>query len=425
MMQEFKAYARHVLHTTKSAVTWFLFSILCGALIGTVSAAFAKLIALATGFRMTHGEIIYFLPLAGLLIIFIYHKANVVTSRGTNLVIHSIRHDEPIPFRMAPLIFVSTVITHLFGGSSGREGAALQIGGSLGNFLAEKLKMTSAESARRRSIMVGMSASFSALFGTPLAATILPLEISTVGIVYYSSFMPCAIASLIAHYIAGLFGLKSEAVSLDLPAFDLRLFAFITILAALSGIVSVLFCVSMHRANQYMPKLIKNPYVRVFAGGAVIVLLTFLVGSQTYNGTGSDIIAACISGTVMEGSLPGYAFLLKILFTAITLSVGYKGGELVPTMFIGATLGHAFGVLTGIDPMLASCIGLGCCFCAVLNLPMTALLLCFEMFGFKAMPYFLYALAISYIFSGNYGLYKDQLIRYDKYGTGLIDKFTH
>ena len=199
MMQEFKAYARHVLHTTKSAVTWFLFSVLCGALIGTVSAAFAKLIALATGFRMAHGEIIYFLPLAGLLIIFIYHKANVVTSRGTNLVIHSIRHDEPIPFRMAPLIFVSTVITHLFGGSSGREGAALQIGGSLGNFLAEKLKMTSAESARRRSIMVGMSASFSALFGTPLAATILPLEISTVGIVYYSSFMPCAIASLIAH----------------------------------------------------------------------------------------------------------------------------------------------------------------------------------------------------------------------------------
>ncbi|HCS66730.1 MAG TPA: chloride channel protein [Oribacterium sp.] len=401
---------------------WIAFGILTGGIVGAVAALFAKGIVLATSFRLAHTWIVFFLPLAGLFIVWFYHRLGARKPRGTNLVLEAIREGERVPVRMAPLIIVSTVITHLFGGSAGREGAALQVGGSLGNGLGRLLHFRSEE--RRRTIMCGMSAAFSALFGTPLAATVLSMEISTVGVMYYSALVPCAVAALTAHFVAQAINPGSEAMLLSVvPTFHVREAVCTMLFAGACAMVSVLFATSMHRSKKLLQKAFPNDYLRVAVSGVLIVLLTLLVGSQTYNGTGSQIIAACIENPAV--AIPFYAFLLKILFTSITLGGGFQGGEIVPSLFIGASFGHVVGSFTGMDPALSSAIGMACVFCGVTNCPLASLLIAFEMFGFEASSYFILAIAITYLFSGNYGIYGAQKIRFSKWDPKEIDANTH
>jgi H+/Cl- antiporter ClcA len=320
---------------------------------------------------------------------------------------------------MAPLIFISTLITHLFGGSAGREGAALQMGGSIGNTLGKLFRFD--EKDKHVMIMCGMSAAFSALFGTPMAAAIFSMEMISVGIMYYIALVPCVISSLVAHGIASYFGITNELFLIDeIPAFGILSSIKVSILAILCALVSILFCVVLHQSEALYKRFFKNPYLRAVVGGVLVVLLTLLVGNQNYNGTGITIINQCINGTVRPE-----AFLLKILFTALTLGAGYKGGEIVPSFFTGAAFGCLFGNLLGFSPTLCAAVGMTSVFCGVTNCPITSLLISFELFGYDGMPYFLLSVAFSYMLSGYFGLYRSQKIIYSKYKTNYINKTTH
>ena len=417
------AYIKHKIahnaHRALVSVKWVIFAILVGTIVGLCGSAFYFGMSYVTILRTADPWLILLLPAGGLVIVGLYHLFHDEKDTGTNLVISAIHSGGELPFRMAPLIFVSTLITHLFGGSAGREGAALQMGGSIGNALGRLFRFD--EKDRHVMIMCGMSAAFSALFGTPMAAAIFPMEMVSVGVMYYIALVPCVISSLVAHGIAVSFGVSNELFLIgEIPAFGILSSVKISVLAILCALVSILFCVILHQTGHLYKKLFKNPYLRVFAGGCLIVLLTCLVGNQSYNGTGINIIENCINGTVRPE-----AFLLKMLFTALTLGAGYKGGEIVPSFFTGAAFGCLFGNLLGFSPTLCTAVGMTSVFCGVTNSPITSLLISFELFGYDGMPYFLLATAFSYMLSGYFGLYHSQKIVYSKYKTNYINKATH
>lgn len=395
-----------------------VYAILCGIVVGLVSSAFAALMNLATSTRLAHFPLILFLPAAGALVVFVYHLFKNENDTGTNLVISALQSKDEVPLRMAPSIFLGTIITHLFGGSAGREGAALQLGGSIGSSLGHFLKLD--EKDTHIIMMCGMSAAFSALFGTPMAASIFSMEVISVGIMHYSALVPCVLSSLVGYGIATYLGLSEHVFGIsDIPGFTIWTGGIVVILAVLCALVSGLLCISLHTSTALYKKYIKNPYLRAVAGGAIVALLTFLVGSQDYNGTGLHIIVKALSGTVFPA-----AFLLKILFTSLTLGAGFKGGEIVPTFFVGATFGCMFGNLIGFSPSLCAAVGMVSVFCGVTNCPISSLLISFEMFGYEGMPFYLLACAFSYALSGYFSLYHSQIIVYSKTHTTFINRKT-
>jgi H+/Cl- antiporter ClcA len=419
MNEVIKHKIKHNLHRVVVSVKWVIFAILVGLVVGLCGTAFYYGMTLVTVLRAQNPWLIFLLPVGGLIIVGLYHLFHDEKDTGTNLVISAIHSGDELPFRMAPLIFISTLITHLFGGSAGREGAALQMGGSIGNTLGKIFRFD--EKDKHVMIMCGMSAAFSALFGTPMAAAIFSMEMISVGIMYYIALVPCVISSLVAHGIASYFGITNELFLIDeIPAFGILSSIKVSILAILCALVSILFCVVLHQSEALYKRFFKNPYLRAVVGGVLVVLLTLLVGNQNYNGTGITIINQCINGTVRPE-----AFLLKILFTALTLGAGYKGGEIVPSFFTGAAFGCLFGNLLGFSPTLCAAVGMTSVFCGVTNCPITSLLISFELFGYDGMPYFLLSVAFSYMLSGYFGLYRSQKIIYSKYKTNYINKTTH
>ncbi len=410
---------KHNAHRALVSLKWIIFAIIVGITVGLCGTAFYFALSLVTVLRTQNSWLIFLLPLGGVGIVAMYRILHNEKDTGTNLVISAIHSDDELPFRMAPLIFVSTLITHLFGGSAGREGAALQMGGSIGNALGRLFRFDDKD--KHVMIMCGMSAAFSALFGTPMAAAILPMEMVSVGVMYYIALVPCVISSLVAHGIAYSFGVSNEMFIIrSIPKFGIISSIEISVLAILCALVSILFCVLLHKSEDLYKRFFANPYVRAIVGGCIIIVLTLLVGNQDYNGTGINIIAHCINGTVRPE-----AFLLKMIFTALTLGAGYKGGEIVPSFFTGAAFGCLFGNLLGFSPTLCTAVGMTAVFCGVTNCPITSLLISFELFGYDGMPYFLLATALSYMLSGYFGLYRSQKIVYSKYKTNYINKATH
>lgn len=410
---------KHNAHRALVSLKWIIFAIIVGAIVGLCGTAFYFALSLVTVLRTQNTWLIFLLPLGGLGIVAMYRFLHNEKDTGTNLVISAIHSDDELPLRMAPLIFVSTLITHLFGGSAGREGAALQMGGSIGNALGKLFRFDDKD--KHVMIMCGMSAAFSALFGTPMAAAILPMEMVSVGVMYYIALVPCVISSLVAHGIAYSFGVSNEMFIIrSIPKFGIITSIEISVLAILCALVSILFCVLLHKSEDLYKRFFTNPYIRVIAGGCIIIVLTLLVGNQDYNGTGINIIEHCINGTVRPE-----AFLLKMIFTALTLGAGYKGGEIVPSFFTGAAFGCLFGNLLGFSPTLCTAVGMTAVFCGVTNCPITSLLISFELFRYDGMPYFLLATALSYMLSGYFGLYRSQKIVYSKYKTNYINKATH
>ena len=409
---------KHNLQRTITSIKWVIFSMLVGLIVGLCGTAFYKGLYIVTQTRIEHPWLIFLLPFAGLLIVGLYHALKNSNDGGTNLVISAIHSGDELPLRMAPLIFISTLITHLFGGSAGREGAALQMGGSIGNSLGKLFRFD--EKDKHIMIMCGMSAAFSSLFGTPMAAAIFSMEMISVGVMHYSALVPCVISSLIANGVASKFDVKNEFFLIDeIPKFNIITAIQISILAALCALLSIVFCILLHKTQDLYKKVFKNQYLRVFAGGCFVLAATLIVGSQTYNGTGMNIIDKCISGTVRPE-----AFILKMLFTALTLGAGYKGGEIVPSFCTGAAFGCLYGNLFGFSPTLCTAVGMTSVFCGVTNCPITSLLISFELFGYDGMPYFLLSIAFSYMFSGYFGLYHSQKIVYSKYKTNYINKST-
>lgn len=408
----------HNLHRVVVSAKWVVFSLLVGVIVGMCGTAFYYGMSFVTLLRQQNQWLIFLLPVGGLLIVGLYHLFRDEKDTGTNLVISAIHSGDELPFRMAPLIFISTLITHLCGGSAGREGAALQMGGSIGNSLGHLFRFDDKD--KHVMIMCGMSAAFSALFGTPMAAAIFSMEMVSVGVMYYIALVPCVISSLVAHGIAVYFGVSSELFPIgNIPHFGILNAVKISGLAVLCALVSILFCVVLHQTEHLYKKFFANPYIRAAVGGCIVIALTLLVGNRDYNGTGIGIIDQCLDGTVRPE-----AFLLKIIFTALTLGAGYKGGEIVPSFFTGAAFGCLFGNLIGFSPSLCAAVGMCSVFCGVTNCPITSLLISFELFGYDGMPYFLLSVAFSYMLSGYFGLYKSQRIVYSKYKTRYINRNT-
>ena len=404
------------LQQLKSFAKWIVFSILAGVVVGSIGTLFYFCLSWVTKLRGNNPWIVWFLPIGGVLIVGAYHLLHNEKDSGTNLVISSIHSGDELPLRMAPSIFFSTLVTHMLGGSAGREGAALQLGGSIGNAIGKVFRFD--EKDRHIMTMCGMSAAFSALFGTPMAAAIFSMEVVSVGVMYYAALVPCVIAALVAHAIAAYFGAEAEIFLLQsLPDFTVGSAVKVSVLAVLCAFVSVLFCILLHQAAHLYQKFFTNPYIRIFVGGCIVIVLTLLVGDQTYNGSGIDLVGHCMNGKVRPEM-----FLLKMLFTAATLGAGYKGGEIVPSFCIGGTFGCLFGTLLGFSPSLCTAVGMAAVFCGVTNSPITSLLISFELFGYEGMPYFLLAIALSYMMSGYHGLYHTQKIMYSKFRTDFINK---
>ncbi len=388
---------------------WVLIAGIIGAALGLVGMAFYYGLQFVTDFRNANPLIILGLPIGGLAIIFLYHISNRDDDHGTNSVIAAVRSEEKLRFRTAPLIFVSSLITHLFGGSAGREGAALQMGGSIGNGIGKWFRLN--EKDMHVAVMCGMSACFAAVFGTPIAATFFAMEVVSVGIMYYSALVPCVFSSLIAIEIAKLFGVKSETFSIvSVPNFSAESVSKIVLVSILCAALSILFCVSMHAASKYTKKWVPNAYLRIFLFGILIVIIQFLTGTTDYMGAGMDVIERAI-----DGEVNGEAVLLKLVLTAITLGVGFKGGEIVPSFFVGATFGCLLGHALGISPSMCAAIGMIAVFCGVTNSPVTSVLLGFELFGMDGINFILIGVAVSYMLSGYYSLYNSQKIMYSKF----------
>ncbi len=397
---------------------WLFLGSVTGLVVGAIGALFSRSISIATEFRITHDYIIFALPLAGLLIVFLYRLCKDYEDKGTNLVIKSIQEGENLPITKAPLIFISTTLTHLFGGSTGRESAALQMGGSIGYNLGKLFKLK--EGNVKIITMCGMSAAFSALFGTPMTASFMAMEIENVGVMYYSALVPCVVSALVAQGISQWMGATGEQFAVNVvPEFTPYHAIFTGVLALLCAIVSVIFCEVLKFSGKTYKKLLPNPYIRIFVGGCIVVALTYLSGTRYYNGAGMNVIEMAI-----KGEAPYFAFLLKMIFTALTLGAGYKGGEIVPALYIGATFGCLYSQLFGFDPALCAAIGMGALFCGVTNCPISSLFICFELFGFKGMPFYLLAVALSYTFSGYHSLYSSQKIMYSKFHNKFVNRDT-
>lgn len=399
----------------KTFIKWVIFAGITGAIGGITGTLFHVSVEKATEFRLMNNWIILFLPVGGIAIAVFYKILKMSDSKGTNQIIDSIRTEDNVPIVLAPLIFISTVITHLFGGSAGREGAALQLGGSIGSFVGKIFHLDSKD--MHLIVLCGMSGVFSALFGTPLTATLFAMEVISIGVIYYSSLVPCLVSSLVAYGISLHFGIKPVHYILNyIPGLSFRTIAFIVFISASLAALSIVFCITMHKAEHLMKCKIKNDYLRGFAGGLIIVILTFLLNTTDYNGAGMSIIENAINGVVKPE-----AFLLKIIFTAITISAGFKGGEIVPTFFIGSTFGCLLGGLLGFNPGFSAAIGLVSLFCGVVNAPIASIILSIELFGTEGLLLFAIACSVSYMLSGYYGLYSSQKIVYSKLKAEFIN----
>ncbi len=397
-------------------VRWLVLAGITGAVLGILGGLFGRSITAVTVFRGNHPWMLYLLPLAGLGIVAMYRLDPYKT--GTNRVLEGIQSNTYIPLRTAPLIAASTVITHAFGASAGREGAALQLGGSIGGTIGKWLKMDDYD--HKIMIMCGMSAGFSALFGTPLTATVFAMEVVSVGIMQYAALVPCSVAALTAKGFAEFLGAHGEHFALPaVTAFDWRSAGLTVLLALCCAAVSILFCVVLHYTEHLYKKWIPDEWLRITAGGCLVILMTKLLGTTDYLGAGMDVIELAMEGKVMAA-----AFLVKMVFTAVSLGSGFRGGEIVPTLFVGATFGCLFGQVTGLSPSLAAACGMASVFCGVTNCPVSSLLLSFELFGFECMPFFLLSVSIAYLESGYYGLYHSQKILYSKTKLKFINTYT-
>lgn len=398
---------------SKALLKWIVFSVLVGVAVGAVGAVFHMAIDEATALREANRWILFLLPLAGLVIVLAYRVTGMSDDKGTEYIIASARDAHLLRIRTAPLIFLSTVLTHFAGGSAGREGAALQLGGSMSNTIGRLLRLDGKNS--RVITMCGMAAGFSALFGTPLAAAVMAMEVVSVGMMHYEAIVPCILSALIAQQVAIAVGVHPTAFTVaSVPEIQPLLLVQLVGLGVVCGIVAILFCRFMHLAPKFYDKLTKNSYVKVVVGGVIVILLTLFCGTD-YNGAGTGVIQQAL-----DGSARPEAFLLKILFTGLTLAAGYKGGEIVPAFFTGATFGCFFGGLLGLPASFAGAAGLVSVFCGVTNCPLTSILLSYELFGGEGMILYALCCAVSYLISGYSSLYHAQNIVLSKLRPEII-----
>ena len=413
-------HVKHSLHNNTVALgKWIIISILIGNVVGFVGAIFHIALEYAQHWNATYPWLLYCMPIAGLIIVALYHYTSMDNDTGTETVIASVRNGKLARFRMAPLIFISTILTHLTGGSAGREGAALQLGGSIAGFFGKILKLEDRD--KRVITMCGMSTGFSALFGTPLSAAIFAMEVESVGVMYYAALVPCMLGALCARQVAAWWGNAPTSFVMtgvpDMTAMRTT-FSLITI-GILCGIVANVFCRVLESTRHLYQKYFPNRWYRIVVGSFLVIIFTLIIGTRDFNGAGIQYINLAVKGQTAP-----LAFLFKMILTALTLTAGFRGGEIVPSFFIGATFGCVVGPIIGLSPSFAACVGMVSLFCGVTNSPMTSILLSYELFGGDSLLLFAPAIAISYMTSGYHSLFHEQKIIYSKITPKYIDVFS-
>ncbi len=375
----------------------FVLSVITGLVCGIAGVLFHKSIEQVTIIRETYPFYICLLPLAGIVTAIMYTAAKKYGSLNTLRVVTASADGKEVPFIMAPLIFVSSCISHLCGASVGREGAALQLGGSIGYKIGKVFKVP--EPVNKFMTPVGMSAVFSAVFGTPITAAVFVIEAA--GSKKILTLLCTLVSSVTAFFTATFLGVQPVRFNIPrLNEYTLKFVLAVIVLGVACGVVSNVFNRLINKTGFYMKKFFKTPLFTGMAGGLILIVLTLLSGSYDYNGAGMAVIEKAMQGEVFV-----LAFLIKIIFTSLSVGAGFKGGEIVPTFFVGATLGCALGGILGINASVSSALGFVAMFCGMVNCPISSLILAIEVFGFKMVPAFIVAVAISYICSGKEGLY--------------------
>ena len=399
-------------------IRWTAISIVMGTVCGLIGTAFGYGVIYAQRLFKTHSFMLYLMPVAGVLIVLLHQMFHELGNRGTNLILESISSDERIPMATLPCIFISTILSQAVGASAGKEGAALQIGGCIGNYFGDVFHMD--ERDKKVMIMSGMSGCFGAIFGTPLAAAMFGIEVISIGVAYYAALVPCVFASFIGAQISGALGLHGESfLILHIPEFSLVPALYTVGLGLTCALLSVCFCILLHETQHLYKNKIGNVYVRILVAAGLSIALALIFG-RDYCGAGFNLVEKAVDG---ESAYLG--FLLKMIFTAVALGGGFKGGEIVPTLAVGASFGCTFGLLTGFEPSLCAAAGMLATFVGVTNCPIATMFLGFELFGFEAMPYFAVAVAISFTLSGYYGLYNGQKFTYSKTKAEFINRKAH
>lgn len=393
----------------KNYIKILLLSLLVGLFGGAVGGLFARLITLITNLRLSHGWLILLLPIFAFLIVFLYKKLDIF-GLGTDDVIKSVNGDTVINGKLTVGIFITSAISHLFGASVGREGAALQIGGGIAAFLSKKFNLSQDDT--KILIRTGMAAVFAAVFGTPFAAFFFALEIAEVGKIHLKSVLPCILSSFSGYGIALLTGIHPERFYLSsAPVFSGKILWQLAVLSLLCSLLAIAFAHSLHFSEKIAHKLFKNPYIRIIIGGVLVVLLTILVGNQDYNGAGIGVIERIFDPSYISPNSLDYspfAFALKLIFTCIAVSAGFKGGEIVPTLFIGATFGALVADLIGMPTAFGAAMGMILLFCGVTDCPLASICLSLELFSGVGFLYFIPCIIIVFLLSGKTSLYHEQ-----------------
>lgn len=379
-----------------------LVSLCCAVVMGIISFVFLKMLGLSSVFREFFPYCIWFLPLSGMLTAFVYKRYGGESSKGNNLIIQSANEGVKVPKRLAFLTFIFTLLTHFSGGSAGREGTAVQIGGTLTSNVADKLGFKSDD--RKIIIFSGLSAAFGSVFGTPLAGAFFGMEICCIGQLSVSAVIPCFLSSYLANVVTLLLGATHEVHKISaIPSLDIKSVLVFISASILFGLIGKLFALGVKYLKLLYAKIFKNTVLSALIGSVIVVLLIVLLNLNEYEG-----LSTWQQTTAFEGNANWYDMPVKFILTTLTLGAGFQGGEVTPLFDIGASFGGWYANMFGIEPSFLAAIGLICVFGSAANTPITTIMLGIELFGAEAVPYFVFASLISFIASGKSGIYSVQ-----------------
>lgn len=379
-----------------------LISLCCAVVMGIISFVFLKMLGLSSVFREFFPYCIWFLPLSGMLTAFVYKRYGGESSKGNNLIIQSANDGVKVPKRLAFLTFIFTLLTHFSGGSAGREGTAVQIGGTLTSNVADKLGFKNED--RKIIILSGLSAAFGSVFGTPLAGAFFGMEVCCIGQLSVSAVIPCFLSSYLANAVTLLLGATHEVHKISaIPSLDIKSVLVFISASILFGLIGKLFALGVKYLKLLYAKIFKNTVLSALIGSVIVVLLIVLLNLNEYEG-----LSTWQQTTAFEGNANWYDMPVKFILTTFTLGAGFQGGEVTPLFDIGASFGGWYANMFGIEPSFLAAIGLICVFGSAANTPITTIMLGIELFGAEAVPYFVFASLISFIASGKSGIYSAQ-----------------